>query len=177
MSGWILSRVGVRRFSLVFAALLGIVGVYLIVYVDYEIRVSSGVGSPSYAYYVGLIMLALSIASFVAPIIFPPKRRIPKPPFTLKCPYCGEKLVFVDGNYECLKCGHVIDGSPMLVSMRDLASLVDLAMLSCSNYCELISRYKYCSTLLKYADFFNASLPSKCPLSLRRPDKNGGNVK
>ncbi|RLF10133.1 MAG: hypothetical protein DRJ69_03535 [Thermoprotei archaeon] len=169
-------KIGVRRLSLIISAVFGILGAYLLFHVDYEIRLVNEVSTPSYAYYIGLVMFALAVVSFVAPIVVPPKRKIPRPPFALKCPSCGERLEFIDGRFECLKCGHVIDSSPMLVSMRDLATLVDLAVFGCNHYCDLISRYGYCSTLLKYAEFFNANIPVECPRLLKK-NSNKNRVK
>ena len=66
--------------------------------------------------------------------------------------------------WKCPECGFTIDSSPVLISLRDLAALVDIAALGCERMCPLLSRSGFCRALVKYAKLVGASLPPDCPL-------------
>ncbi|HID15377.1 MAG TPA: hypothetical protein EYP16_01045 [Candidatus Atribacteria bacterium] len=162
----------VKRFTAFFSAFLGLTGIYLIALIDNRLRLELNLKGPSEAYYIGLALLFISVAIYLAPVIFPPKRYIPTPSYTLKCPFCFNSLKLINGVYKCKSCDYVIDSSPILVSMRDLASLVDLALLNCSSNCKYVAPFSGCSALIRYANLFNAELPSNCPVRLKGLSKN-----
>lgn len=162
----------IRRFLAFLSAFLGLTGIYLIAFIDNRLRLEYSLREPSYAYYAGLTLLLFSVAIYLAPVVFPPKRFIPTPSYTLKCPFCFSSLKWVNGVYKCINCEYVIDGSPILISMRDLASLVDLALLNCSSNCKYVSPFGSCSALIRYANLFNAELPLNCPVRLKKRSKN-----
>lgn len=162
----------VKRFVAFFSAFLGLAGIYFIAFIDNRLRLEYNLKEPSDAYYIGLTLLIISVAIYIIPVIFPPKRYIPVPSYTLKCPFCFSSLKLVNGVYKCKNCDYVIDSSPVLISMRDLASLVDLALLNCSYNCKYIAPVGGCSALIRYAKLLNAELPLNCPVRLKNLSKN-----
>ncbi len=154
----------IKSISLIFSSILGAIGIFLAVWLDNQIRLTNNINEPTIAYYTGISLLIVAILIYLTPIIIPPKKSIPLPPFTIKCPFCDNKLSLVDNQYKCLECNYSINDDPILISMKDLATLVDLALFNCSNSCQLFSKFGVCEVLLRYARVVNASIPLKCPL-------------
>ncbi|HDO19914.1 MAG: hypothetical protein NDF56_06575 [archaeon GB-1845-036] len=167
-----------RRVFIILAFIFGVFGVYLIYLSNFEKTIQLFNGNFSFdIYYSGLAFLILSLLSFLVPVMFPPKRFVASYSFNIVCPFCGVKMLFVDGVFKCPVCKYVVEDTPVLISLKDLTSIVDLAIVSCKNVCNLVSRNGECEALRRYSALVNASLPLNCPFIEKVDEKKKVKVK
>ena len=154
-----------------FSFIFGVLGAYFVYYSNLEASLSLFDHYVLNTYYLGFSLLVAAILSFLVPVVVPPKRVFAPKSFRLFCPNCNVRLHYSNGSFKCPECGYVIDADPVLISMRDLASIVDLALAGCRGVCAVASRTGECEALRRYADLVHGSLPLNCPYLEKRQIK------